>query len=376
MWGLLPLLLVPFAAMLVIRYMSPENRERFTIKEFLLLEGIMVVLIGGGFLAAREAGMADEEIWSGRITKKDSGTQHCCHCRQVCDTCTRSVSDGKGGSRSESYSCNCKEVCDHSRDYWWSLKVSTGDDVSVQRCSGSSADPAIWTNAYIGEPAVVGHYFRNYLKADPDSVFIQQATAKGTAPAYPSIHGLYKINRAINAGTKMDAALWSAKLDETLADLGGKKLVNINIIATTNPDPAYAQVVERDWLYGKLNDATFILGAPDGTNVEWAAVVTLPTGNSMLRVTGRDELIGSSLADPDATIAKIATVVAAEWRWAGIEQFAYLAWAAQPPTWMLVLLYILGFGGGIGGSLYMVEKDVFGEGSSNFRNRFGNRNRY
>lgn len=374
MWGLLPLILIPLAVMLIIRHMSPENRERFTAKEFLLLEVIMLALMGGGFMAAREAGMADQEVWSGRITKKDSGTQSCCHCRTECDTCSRS--DGKGGT--ETYQCNCREVCEHSRDYWWSLGVSTGDKVSVLECSGSSSTPSAWTNAYVGEPAVVGHYFRNYLKADPDSVLLQQSTVQGMAPAYPSVHGLYKINRAINLGTRMDAAQWSRMLDEVLADMGGRKQVNINVIATTNPDPAYAQLVERDWLYGKLNDVTFVLGAPDGTNVEWAAVVTLPTGNSMLRVTGRDELIGSDLTDPETTIAKITTVVSAEWRWTGIEQFAYLAWAAQPPTWLLVLLYVLALGGSIGGSIYMINADVFGEDHraskySSYRNPYRNR---
>jgi hypothetical protein len=364
MWGLIPLLLVPLVVMLAIRHMDESHKTRFTVKEFLLLETIMVVLMGCGFFAAREAGMADHELWSGRIVKKDQGTQSCCHCQRVCDTC----SDGKGGTES----CNCREVCDHGHDYWWSLIVSTGDEVSVKNCSGSSRDPEIWTRAYVGEPAVVEHYFRNYLKADPDSVLIQQATVVGTAPAYPPVYGLYKVNRAINIGTKMDARVWSLKLDEVLADLGAQKKVNIVVIATNNPDPAYAQVVERDWLYGKLNDAVFILGAPDGETVAWAAVVTLPTGNSSLRVVGRDELIGSSLTDPDATITKITQVVTAEWRWAGIEGFAYLAWAAKPPLWMHVLLYVLGIAGSIAGSLYMIHHDVFGgRGVPGFPRRFG-----
>ena len=362
MWSLLPLLFIPLLVMLVIRHMSAENRSQFTVKEFLALEVGMVILLTGGFFLAREAAMADNEVWSGRITQKESGTQHCCHCHSEC-----TAHDSKGRCTSS------HEVCSHSRDYWWSLDVSTGDEISVQRCSGSSRDPAIWTNAYVGEPAVVEHYFRNYLLADPDSVFVQQATASGTAPAYPSVHGLYKINRAINLGTKMDAKVWSAKLDEILADMGGKRYVNINVIATTNKDPAYAQVIERDWLYGKLNDVTFILGAPDGVNVEWAAVVTLPTGNSMLRVVGRDELIGSNLTDPDTTLATISSVVDANWKWAGIEQFAYLAWAAQPALWVHVLLYLLGIAGSGGGSIYMLNNDVFGEGSS-FTNRYNSHN--
>lgn len=363
MWGLLPLLAVPLVVMLAIRHMNPDHPHRFTFKEFLLLEAVMSLLLVVGFMGAREAAMADQEYWSGRITKKDQGTQKCCHCRNVCKSrnskgaCTRSV-----------------EECSHSRDHWWSLRVSTGDEISVERCSGSSRDPAAWTNAYVGEPAVVGHHFRNYLLADPESIMVRSSTATGTAPPYPSIYGLYKVNRAMSAGhTKMDPVLWSRKLDEIMADLGGRKQVNVNVIATNNPDPTWAQVVERDWLYGKLNDATFVLGAPGGEKVEWAAVVTLPTGNEKLRVVGRDALIGTSLSDPDATLATIQRVVTDEWKWSGLDSLEYLADAAQPPTWLLVMLYVVGILGAVGGSFYMLEKDVFGdEGYSSYsrRNRY------
>lgn len=381
MWGLAPLLLIPFVVMFAFRY--KDGGHRFTVKEFVLLEVLMASLLAGGFWMARDAGMADQEIWSGRIVAKDKGTQSCCHCRQVCETCTRTNAQGQ----SETYSCNCREECDHIRDHYWSLDVSTGDTLFVARCSPSSADPDLWTRAYVGEPAVVEHDFRNYLKADPDSVLRQQAMVAGSGPDYPSVYNVYKIDRVINLGTRMDTRAWNAKLNEVLADLGGRKLVNVNIIATTNPDPAYAQVVERDWLYGKLNDVTFILGAPDGVNVMWAAVVTLPTGNASLRVVGRDALIGSNLADPDATLAKITQVVSAEWRWSGIEDLAYLAWAAKPPLWLHVLLYVLGIAGAAFGSAVMIHHDIFGEEGrfnssklrspfvSNARSKFNSHNR-
>ena len=350
MWPLLPLLLIPVLVMLGFKLKNPDA---FTAREFVVLELGMAFLLTAGFFLAREAAMADTEVWSGRISKKASGTEHCCHCRNVCTS-----RDAKGNCRAT------RQDCTHVRDYWWRIYVNTGDSIDVQRCSGSSSAPAAWENAYVGEPAAVEHSFRNYLKADPESVLRQSAAVAKSAPPYPRVFGLYHIRRAANMGTKMDAVEWSKQLDEVLADLGHQRYVNINVIATRDPDPTYAEAVERDWLYGKLNDVTFVLGAPDGETVTWAAVVTLPTGNESLRVAGRDALVGASLTDPKGTIEKMVTVVKAGWRWRGVEDLKYLAAAAQPPTWAIVLLYAIGIIGSVWGSAYMVDKDLFGENFS------------
>ena len=86
---LIPLVLGGLAAIIF--------KERITIKEFLLLEAIALVLAIGGWALARYGALQDTENWNGRISARTHGSQKCCHCRQVCDHYeTRTHTDSNG----------------------------------------------------------------------------------------------------------------------------------------------------------------------------------------------------------------------------------------------------------------------------------------
>ncbi len=346
MWSLIPLVAVPLVVLVLAKVLVGNA---FTVKEFLALEALVLPVLVVGFLVARSAAMTDYELWNGHLTKKSSGTQKCCHCHQEC-----TAHDKKGNCTSH------HEVCQHSRDNWWSLSVSTGDEVMVEDCSTSWSAPRAWDSAVVGEPASVEHAFTNYLLADPESVELQVALGEGKAPSYPRVHDFYRADRALEVGkTAMDRPAWNAALSELNDRLGAKKHVNVVVVATTRPDPAFASVVAHDWLYGKLNDAVFVLGAPDGDQIEWAEVVALPTGNNELKVSASD-LIGSKLSDL-ATVEKIEALVEAHWTWSGMDQLSYLGYAAKPSTLSLVLLYAMAIGLSVGGAVVAAKNDLFGE---------------
>ncbi len=347
MWGLLPLLLIPVIIMVCFRSFSRDGHYKFTVFEFVALECVMALLLGGGFVLAQGASMWDTEYWSGRVTKKIADTQHCCHCHDVCT-----------GHNAKGQCTSHTEVCSHSHDYRWDLQLSTGDKVEIESCSGFNNPPADWTNAKVGDAAVAPHLFYNYLLADPETLVRKSTSVQGTAPKYPNLHNHYKLERAINLGTQMNPAQWSRGLDEILADIGKPKKVNIVVVATTNPNPEYAEVVERDWLYGKLNDAIFVLGAPDGVNIAWAQVVTLPGANNMLKVNARDALIGQTLSDPTVPLATIQNLVVQDWVWTGNEEYSYLKWSAQPSTFSTVLLYLAAILISVIGSLFALNNDI------------------
>lgn len=349
MWHLLPLLLVP---LVVLGGFKVVHGERISWGKLVMLECGMSVLLTLGFLAARWGALQDTEIWSGRITDKPSGSQGCCHCRQECDTCTRTDSQG----RTETYSCRCRTVCDHVLDYWWSLDVSTGDRISVKSCEPDPNDvPSPWINAVIGEPAAVPHTYTNYLLADPESVLLQRSSGPDSqVPAYPEVYALYKANRAIPGGTRMPEAAWNTGLMELNADLGSVKQVNIIVIGTRSPDPAYADIIEEGWLYGKKNDVIFVLGAPDGDKIAWASVVTI-SRVEMLKVTARDELVGMHLTDPQGVLAVIRDLVMAHFQRTPMAEFEYLGAAAKPNTFVLVLLYFFAVLGSIVGGTVTID---------------------
>lgn len=359
MAALLPLLALPFLLLLILRYVF---RSTFGVLEFIVLEVILSATIGVGFLCARANATADVEVWSGRITEKIHDSQSCCHCREVCQTCTRTVPDGNGGTKTESYECNCHQVCDHSRDYFWALEVSTGDRISIEDCEPDEDDvPEAWEKAKVGDPAAVEHSYTNYLLAD-ENALLRQATADESlkAPPYPRVYRHYFINRAISVGTKMDTDTWNEALMRLNADLGAKKQVNIIVIGVKHESPTWADVIERDWLYGKKNDLIFVLGAPDGMTVTWARVVTI-SRVPMLQVTARDTLIGQDIRQPESTLPQLRGLVEKHFQRTPMKEWEYLAAAARPSKTAMFLLYAVGIIGSLIGTAVMVHHDFFGE---------------
>ncbi len=59
------------------------GKGELTIKEFLVQEAVILVIIVGGYflsVAATKASLSyDTEIWNGRIAEKNKGTESCCH---------------------------------------------------------------------------------------------------------------------------------------------------------------------------------------------------------------------------------------------------------------------------------------------------------
>jgi len=360
MLALLGLLIIP---LLVGGGMFLIFKSTITWKEFLLMEAVAIAILVGGFFLARWGALQDVEHWNGRITHKNHGSHKCCHCHIEC------CGHDKDGH------CNChREVCQHIHDYYWSVSVSTGDEVTIDRCEPSRRRvPAAWTNAKVGEPASVSHRFTNYLLADPDSLMHAGAHEEFLAqvPRFPRIHSFYKVNKVVEHGVKVPPG-WEAGLRELNADLGGSKQVDVTLVVTKVADPAFADAVEVKWLYGPKNAVIIVAGAPDGKKFDWVRVVSL-SRVERLKIEMRDQLAGWPLEKAEEGVAMIRKLVSAHFERTPMAEWEYLASAAKPATWVLVLLYIVALvGTGILGVM-MHMNDVFGD--EGFRSRLGRRRR-
>ena len=356
MISLLPLLLVPLLVIFVGRKVYGLEHT-VTSKEIVVLQVGMVLLLTLGFQMARWSAMTDYEVWGGRVDEKTHGTQGCCHCHSVCS--------GSGKTRS------CHTVCSHSHDQWWGVHLTSGDSVEYEGCASPiSSPPALWTNTQIGDPGAVLHSYTNYFLADPDSLFADTPTDDEAAEeAFPAenldVYREIKIDRAVfidRNGKASPLPVWSKALLELNADLGPAKGVSVAVVITDAPDRSFAKLVDRKWLHGKRNDAIFVLGSPQpGGPVTWSEVLTTPSGNTFLRSHGRDAFVGLLTDDVGYGMDQIRSLIATDWKWSGIEDFAYLATAAQP-TWLgIVFLYVLAILGSAGGLAFMDKHDLFGD---------------
>lgn len=320
--------------------------DTVTWKEFFLQLGLGVVSCAIGWQIAKWGALRSDEHLNGRITNKEAGTQHCCHCRDVCD-----ARDKKGNCTSS------HQTCDHFQDYYWTLNTSVGD-VPIQSCSGWDSPPDIWTYARVGEPASVDHGYTNYLLADPDSLWVHEHMDRFEAdiPEYPRIISSYKLNHvvgSIGAPSNLVTAM-----SEMNADLGASNQVDITLVLTSEIDPSFAQALEAKWLYGPKNSLNIVMGIRGGI-IGWVRIVTF-SKVEMLKVHLRDQLQGLSLDDP-----KVATLLRNEIR-GGFKRthmadFEYLASTASPRGWYLALLLIFETLLSIGLAYWSHVKDIFGD---------------
>ncbi len=351
------LLLVPIAIGLLARAFSDG---KITLKEFFTMEAACLIILGGLFWFAKYQSMSDIERWNGRISGKPSGSQHCCHCRQVCQTC--SSTDAKGNTTT--YSCNCREECDHSADYWWSLDVTTGDNVSVRSCEPNHMNvPEAWEMAVIGEAAAVEHTYTNYLKADDGTLFQTAATpamkARVPGEGVPRVHSYYKAQRIIDQDVNVPPA-WQLYLDELNADLGAMRQIDVTMVFTKNRDPMFGEALQSKWKYGPKNALIIVVGVPDGDKIEWVKVVTI-SRVELLKVTLRDALIGHSVKEVKVVTDIMRKEIISKFKRTPMAEFEYLAAGATPSDGWLIFLFVFAFFLTAGLAWVMHDNDVFNE---------------
>ena len=326
-----------------------------TTKEFLVVLGINVVIISGLFFGARWGSMRDFEIWNGKIAAKVHGTEGCCHCRTVCT----------GSGKDET----CTTECDHFTDYYWSLKLTTGDEIVIENCEPNPKRvPKAWENAHKGEPASAEHSYTNYLLADKDSILRREGVPEelqSKIHKYPRVHHHYKMDHWLNWGVAgLNDKLWETELDRLNADYGARLQVNVVVIVTPVKDEEFARAVEAKWLRGKKNDLIFIFSTGDEkeTKVLWADVVSI-NNVSKIRNSIRNGFRGRDLADWETQVQELRKV-ATEFRRKPMEEFSYLASAAEPSTTWMVIILVLDLILSIGGVVLAHHKDFFGENFS------------
>lgn len=346
-------LILVIAVPLLIIAISFVVFKEITWKEAAVQLGGCLLILLISWQIAKWDGLSDTQLLNGRITEKVHGTQKCCHCH---DVCTSRDKDGRCTSSIE--------VCAHSRDHYWELDTSVGG-ITIDRCDGWGSAPAAWSNAVVGEPATRRDSYTNYLKAEPESLFVHNSKAKfeGLVPDYPQVYGYYKANHVVSDGPPIPDELQQA-MREANAELGYKKQVDITLVLTKVQDPTYAQSLEKKWLYGPKNSVNIVAGVRDD-KFSWVRVVTFSRVEA-LKVKIRDTLQGMRVDDPAAVFA-IRRLVNANFKRTPMAEFEYLARASEPRGWGLAVIVFLQLLVSIGSAVLMHKHDLFDEEERKWR---------
>lgn len=364
---LLFLLLLPLGVVLggyVWSIYRGDQWYRITLKEFLVLVGIVVIVVGGGYgigyFAFRAAATRDYEIWNGRIVTKAQERVSCEHsypCNPHPCMC-----DEDGCS-------TCWDTCyEHSNDWDWAFYTSNAERVEIDRVDRrGSREPPRFAKIRIGDPTALAHNYTNYIKGNPWSILRRQGSAdqfKNLIPPYPiAVHDYHYVNRFLSRGvsgfSEGVVALWNKDLMELNADLGRKKEVNIIVVAVDTDDSSFLHALEEVWLGGKKNDVVVILGVTRYPAIAWARIMSW-TRAEELKISLSDLLedVGS-LEKREEILGAIRNETERLFVRTSMKEFEYLLAGIQPPFWVFVLLFVVGIAVSAGCTVYFYKEDPF-----------------
>lgn len=343
--------------------LKQDRRYLISLKEFLVIVGVVVALMFIGYFLSRYTATYDDELWNGRIVNKQQERVSCEHsypCNPHPCNC-----DDKGNCST------CWDTCyEHSNDWDWALYTSNSERIEINRVDRQGVnEPPRYAEAKKGDPTAVVHGYTNYIKANPWSIMRRSGAMeefKNLMPSYPlNIYDYHYIDRFLSLGVPVPpniSPLWNRDLMEINADLGKKKQVNIIFVVVPTADSSYLHALEEGWLGGKKNDLVIIFGILRYPEINWVRVMSW-TRAEEVKIGLRDSLqeIGS-LEKRGEIIAKTKELVDKLFVRRPMADFEYLMAGVRPPTWALVTLFVIGIGVSAGLTVFFYREDPFETG--------------
>ncbi len=294
-----------------------------TWKEFLLQVAVQALIAGISAGAVSCANTHDNEVWNGKVTKKQRDTVSCshsysCHCKTVCS----------GSGKNKSCSEKCETCYEHFHDYDWDVYTSLGETIEIDRVDRQgTSEPSRFTAVVIGEPTSHIHSYVNYVKASPDTLFRHQGLKKkyaATLPAYPGhIYDYYRLNRYVTAGASVgDGHEWNDMLSRLNANLGSAKQVNVIVVLTKQPHEWF-YALEETWIGGKKNDIVLVTGVDDTGAPTWAEVMAWTT-DPLFKIKVRDDLLDEGALSPEKVEGVLSRNITAFHKRKPMSDFEYL----------------------------------------------------
>lgn len=312
--------------------------------------------IGGAVVAAGyHRDFADTEVISGQVTGKAKVRVSCshsyqCYCYTTCS----------GYGKSRSCSRHCSTCYEHSNDWDWDVFTNIGTMTIDRVDRRGSNEPHRWSIVMNGDPVARPHYYKNWIKGSPESLFhaMDVYGLEKTIPAYPKFYDYYKIDRVIPTGGMKIPELrqWNDDLSAIMRELGPKKQANV-IVIFTKKDRMFVEALRTKWLGGKKNDVILIVGSKNYPKIDWVDVVSW-TDSFIFKVKLRDEIRDLKNIDRNAFMTTIRKNVNTFYVRKPIKDFEYLEDAIKPPVWVLILGFILSLLTSIGMSWYTYVNEI------------------
>lgn len=346
----LAIIAVVLAALVVVKVFTNELNWR----EFWVLLGTTVTLAGFMIAVGSYKDYSDIQVINGQITGKTMERVHCrhsysCHCYTSCT----------GSGEHRHCSRHCQTCYDHPFDQDWNVQSTIGSFRIEKIDRQGLKEPPRWTQTVVGEPAHRTTYYKNYIKASPESLFHVILKHNYVIPRYPSnVYDYWKINRIVATNTSLPFAKeLNEKLNLALRQLGPAFQVNIVPVFTTY-DQNFGEVLQAAWLGGKKNDVVVVTGfESDFKTIKWVKVFSW-SKSSLVNYEIQDHLTDLKSFDVDQYVKVVTSDIRKSFIRRPMSDFQYLEDAVEPPDWAIVTSIIIALIIVCGGGFYMTREGV------------------
>jgi hypothetical protein len=271
---------------------------------------------------------------------------------------TRTVSDGKGRSHTESYTYTV-EVFDHwspsmrFHSESWGYTDSFGSDGGIDeatykdivaRFGGEretpgrrttsdhnshmiSGDPndrvSVNKNNFV-KPVTRWHHWENKVKSAPTVFSFEKVPPEAPVFEYPKNDNVFASDRLLGTAGTIPLLAW----DQMNARLGPTKKVNVIAVGFGTQSSQIAELQRSKWIGGKKNDLVICYGGPSPTKATWAQCFGW-TDEALCK--RNLETIFISTPINAEIVPKVEAEIAARYKIKNWSEFDYLT--VEPPTW-------------------------------------------
>ncbi len=306
---------------------------------------VQTLLILGMCFLIMSSSLQDNEYVTGRMVSKASDRVHCkhsyqCHCR----------SSRRGGR-------SCQTCYEHGYDVVWFAETNLPKRIYIQPVDRQGIyTPPHWAKLTVGTPMTHFFSYENYIKADPDSLFANDASTVNKADFIPypnKLYDEYKLDRFLGDSIK-NTAQANKLLTELNADIGPRTKANV-ILYTTSKPKNYAKQLQRAWEGGKQNDIIIVAGVKKEA-VQWVDVIGLsyPDFKVKLRNVIQDHQKTDAQLFP-----KIRNTILAHYKIREMSDFKYLQESFKPTLLQWILGAVISLLVSVGMGFFFHHVEVF-----------------
>jgi len=357
-------------------------KHKTALWEFLLPLGVSIILITIFKLGSEGYRTSDTEYWSGYVTKTEyfedwNERVSCSHPKY----CTRTVSNGNGGTKSESYQCGYQHLYDV--DYhpeYWSITDNNGIKKTINKKTYNRLVKSFGNERFVDlsrsyhtddgdkylskwggndktlECVVTKHSYENRVQASDDIFNFQEVDTFDINHYglydYPEVKGYQQTNLL---GKHSDWENMNRKLEILNARLGRKKQLKVFVLLFDNKLKEAAFKQEAYWKGGNKNEFVICVGLNEGGNVTWCYPFSW-TEQMITKVNVRTFVEEQKTFNLGATIDYTYKTLDENFVRKPFADFSYLT--VNPTGWQIFWAFLVTFLVNIGLSIFIIRNDI------------------